>query len=194
MKRIIPLLLALLLLPCLSRAQKTLEFYYFAHDHFGKELRKVVDEVRFTARYNESRTVIFYLANGNKPVYFKVSTDDEKAYSEFIEELNDQVSHLVYPEVDRQTICDILSGGRFLPTSGFDSYDHVLLNYFISSSFVQQDFDDAVIGRLYWDMDLDQMPRSKCQIRIYCAPGERIKEDSLFGSKIGKIPVLLDTF
>ena len=177
----------LLLLPCLCMAQRSLEFYYLVHDHNGQELVKVVDGVRASALDNAGRTVYFYMPDGDTPHYFKVSAEDSEAYSKLTDELKARVSHTVYPDVDRQTVCDILS-------DGFASFDKVIFNFFVSSGFVQQSYGDAVISRLYWDMDLDSLPSGKCQIKVFSEQGDKINNSKLFGRKTGGLPVVIGTY
>ncbi|MBR4827006.1 MAG: hypothetical protein IKZ91_03885 [Bacteroidales bacterium] len=187
---------ALSLGPRAGAQGKTLEVYYIAHDHYETRLSDILDQVRRNTRYNPDRTVIFYLANGNKPVRVLVSPDDETEYNSFRETLNSQTSHNVYPEVDRYMLIDMLSEGKYVPAKGLDSYRKVVFNYFITAGFVAMDFCDALIGRLYWDMEMDKIPRNKIEINIFHSPDDRIDEDRLFGRKnlIGNFPVLVDSF
>ena len=180
-----------------ARAQtRSLELYYIAHDHYETAISSILDQVRRNTRYSPHRTVIFYLANGNLPVRVRVSPDDETEYEAFRDILNSQTSHNVYPEVDRYMIMDMLSEGKYIPTKGFDEYDKVVFNYFITPGFVAMDFCDALIGRLYWDMELSRIPRNKLEINICHSPYDKIDEDRLFGRKnlIGNFPVLVDSF
>ena len=199
MRKLCLLLLALigtLQMPGARAQGNTLELYYIAHDHYETALSGILDQVRRNTRYSPERTVIFYLANGNTPVRLRVSPDDELDYENFRETLNAQTSHSVYPEVDRLMLIDMLSEGRFIPTKGLDSYDRVVFNYYITPGFVAMDFCDAVIGRLYWDMEMAKLPRNKLEINIFHSPDERIDEDRLFGRKnfMNKFPVLVDSF
>jgi len=187
----------LLLSGLLAKAQsKTVELYYIAHDGHETALSEILDQVRRNARYNPDRTVVFYLANGNKPVWLRVRPEDELEYNRLRETLNEQTSHNVYPEVDRLMLIDIFSEGRTVPEIGFDSYDRVVFNYYITSGFVAMNYCDALIGRLYWDMELDKLPRTKLEINIFHSPDEKINEDKLFGRKnlMGKFPILVDSF
>lgn len=180
-----------------ARAQsKSLELYYIAHDHYETAITGILDQVRRNTRYSPERTVIFYLANGNLPVRVRISPDDELEYEAFRETLNSQTSHNVYPEVDRYMLMDMLSEGKFIPTKGFDDYDKVVFNFYITPGFVAMDFCDALIGRLFWDLELAKLPRNKLEINIFHSPHEKIDEDRLFGRKnlIGNFPVLVDSF
>ncbi len=187
-----------LLLPLLCAAQKTVELYYVAHDHFEKQISDVLDLVRRNARYNPDRTVVFYLANRGTPEYFKVSPEDDRKYDKFMETLNSQTSHTVSPADDRLIILDLFSEGRFLGSKGFDGYDRVVLNFYINPSFVQMDYCDELIGRLYWDMDLASLPAGKLEINIYHHEydGGKYDEGKLFGRRrlLGRFEPLVDSF
>lgn len=199
MKRLLLFLSLILMLPMTLLAQKkTLELYYIAHDHYETTLADHLDIVRRNARFNEDRTVIFYLADGHTPHFFRVSPEDEERYVEFIESLTSQTSHNVYPDEDRLYLIDILSGGRTISTKGFDAYDAVIFNYYINESFVMMDYCDALIGRLFWDMDMAALPKNKLEINIYHQPDSRMvyKEEKMFGRKnlLKGFSVLIDSF
>ncbi len=197
MKRLCLFLIAVVI-PALCAAQRSLELYYIAHDHFESSLTEMIELTRRNARYDDSRTVVCYLSNGNTPVFFKISPEDERAFQEFRTILNEQTSHSVYPDVDRLMIIDIFSEGRFLPTKGFDSYDKVILNFFINQSFVQMDYCDAVIGRLFWAMDLSSMPKNKLEINIFHHPEDLgdYSDEKMFGRKnyLGGFEPLVDSY
>ena len=189
-------LLAVLLSSALQLMGKSLEVYYIAHDHYETTLTRILEQVHRNARYNPERTVIFYLANGNSPVRMLVSPEDEQVFEFFIEMLNSQTSHSVYPEVDRLMLMDMLSEGRFIPTKGFDGYDRVVFNYYITPGFVSMDFCDALIGRLYWNMDMRTLRKGRLEINIFYNPDSRIDENRMFGRKglMDQFPILVDTF
>lgn len=175
------------LLPCLCMAQRSLEFYYLVHDHNGDELVRIIDGVCAASRSDAGKTVYFYMPNADDPVCLKLSGEGNEDYDRLVGELKARVSHGVYPEVDRQTVCDILS-------DGFAEFDKVSFNFYITPGFVQQSYGDAVISRLYWDMDLDRLPSGKCQVRVFTERGERIDDSKLFGRKTGGFPVVLGTY
>ena len=52
MKRKALLLALLLLVPVLVRAQKSLELYYIAHDHYENQITDILNVVRQNARYS----------------------------------------------------------------------------------------------------------------------------------------------
>ena len=58
------------------------------------------------------------------------------------------------------------------------------------------DFCDALIGRLYWDMDMQTLGKRKLEINIFHNPDIRVDENKLFGRKnlIEQFPYLVDSF
>lgn len=195
MKRLI--FLTLLFAGLVASAQsKSIELYYITHDRDETAIAKILDQVRRNVRYNPDRTVIFYLANGNNPYKLRVRPEDEIEYDRFREALKAQTLHNVHPEVDRLMLIDLFAEGRALPTRGFDAYDKVVFNFFITPGFVEMNYCDALIGRLFWDMELDKLPRAKLEINIYHSPAYRLDEDKLFGRKnlIKNFPILVDSF
>ena len=201
MRRINKLAIAIIVLfstPIVCSAQKTLEFFYVAHDRYERDISEELDKIRRNARFNEYRTVVFYLANGGSPKFFKVSPDDDRQYTTFMETLNGQTSHNVYPDVDRLMILELLSNGRTVPRKGLDGYERVSFNFYINPGFVQMNYCDAVIGRLFWDMEMDKLPRNAFEINIYHHKddGGDYREDKLFGRKglLGNFEPIVDTF
>ena len=192
------ILVLLLLVPVLVRAQKSLELYYIAHDHYEAQLSDILKEVRQNARYNSSKTVIYYLANVDSPKYVVVSPNDEKEYQSFIEELNNQSSHNIYPEVDRMKLMELLSSPIITGGKDLSSFENVVFNFYINPTFAIMSYGDSIIGRLYWDMELDSVPRSKLEINIYHHgdDGYDYDEKHLFGRQdlLNGFPVLIDTF
>ena len=198
MKRNVWLILMLLLVPFISRAQQSLELYYIAHDHYETQLTNILKEVRQNARYNTSKTVLFYLSNVDSPKWMVVSPNDEKEYKSLIEEINGQSSHNIYPEVDRMKLIELLSSPKITGGKELSSYESVVFNYYINPTFAVMSYGDSIIGRLYWDLDLDSVPRNKLEINIYyhSDDGFNYNEKQLFGRQnlLNGFPVLIDTF
>lgn len=184
----------MLLLPVAANAQNKLEFYYIAHNQYEVALTALLDDIRLDARYDNNRRVIFYLSNRKDPVYLVVSPNDEKEYEIFRDALNSQSSHTVYPEVDRMKIMELFSTGNAIPTIGFSSYDRVVFNFYVNRGFVEMEYGDSLIGRLYWDMDLASLPRK--DVNVYYPSSEEVNEDKVFGQKnlFGDYEPLINTF
>jgi hypothetical protein len=199
MKRIFYLisLLCLALAGPATRAQsKSLELYYIAHDHYETALSSILAGVHDEACNNPRRTVVFYLANGSSPLMFLVSKGDEDAYSAFIDELTSRTAHPVQPLVDRDNLLDLFSGKGILPTEGFDAYNKVILNFYVTPGFVSMDYGDALIGSLYWDMDLEDLSPNALQINVFHSPDNNFPPGRLFGRKklTGNFPVRIASF
>ena len=191
------LIVSLVLPGMVVRAQhKTLELYYIAHDHYETAISSILSGVRNDARNNPDRAVVFYLANGSEPMYFLVSPEDDDAWSAFNDELNAKTAHPVSPLKDRDTIMSIMAGEDCLPSKGFDEYDKVILNFFVTPGFVSMDYGDTLIGGLYWNMDLDNLPASVLKINVLPSPDGELNANRLFGRKklTGQFPVRISSF
>jgi len=192
----------LMLLLCLStlvlRAQKSFELYYVAHEHYESSLMGILNEVRQNARYNTNKVVVFYLANTDHPEWFVVSPNDDKSYQKFMAELGGQTSHNVYPEVDRLKLIEILSSKDLNGGRDLSAFGELAFNFYINPTFAMMDYCDALIGRMYWDLDLASIPRERLEINIYyhSDDGYTYDENQLFGRKnlMNGFPVLFDTF
>lgn len=198
MKKVVLLILLSLVGPFLCRAQKTLEVYYIAHDHYESSLSSILNVVRQNSRYNTDKKVLFYLANIDKPEWFFLSPKDDQDYQKFMGELNGQTSHNVYPDIDRLKLIEILSDKSVTKGIGLGAYQSVVFNYYITPSFAMMEYCDAVIGRLFWDLDMGSIPREKLEINIYhhSDDGYSYDENQLFGRKnlLNGFPVLIDTY
>ena len=198
MKRKALLLALLLLVPVLVRAQKSLELYYVAHYHYENQITDILNVVRQNARYSSFKTVVFYLSNIDKPQYVVISPKDDKEYQDFIAELNSQSTHNVYPEIDRMKLLQILSDKAL--TDGYELKDceGLVFNFYINPTFAMMGYCDAVIGRLYWDLDLNSVSRDKLEVNIFHHSDDGYKYDvnQLFGRKnlLNGFPVLVDSF
>ena len=175
---------------------KSLELYYIAHDHYETKISSILEKVRADARNNPERTVLFYLADGHKSQFFRVSPDDEDAWIAFYDELVSRTAHPVTPLTDRDAIMDLLTGEDILGDKGFDAFDRVALNFYITPGFVSMDYGDTLIGGLYWNMDLANLSPDKLQINVFHAPAVKVSPDRLFGRKrlTGNFPVRISPF
>lgn len=181
----------------LSQARgKSLELYYIAHDHYETTISTILEKVRADARNNPERTVVFYLADGPKSQFFKVSPEDEDAWIAFNDELVSRTAHPVTPLADRDAIMDLLTREDIMGDKGFDAFDRVVLNFYITPGFVSMDYGDTLIGGLYWNMDLASLPSDKLQINVFHAPDAKVSPDRLFGRKrlTGNFPVRISPF
>lgn len=180
-----------------SRAQsRTVELYYVAHDDDGVVLSGIIEAVHNFVRNDQNRKVVFYLSNGNNPKCVLASKDDSKDFAGLIDELKSGYSHPVAPKLDMGNLLAVLSSGSVLPEGGLLDLDKLVLNFFISRNFVAREYCDAIIGRLFWNMELSQMPESKLEINILHPKSETLDASSLFGSAnlMNQYPVTLNEY
>ena len=181
----------------LSRAQsRTVELYYIAHDDDGTVLSGLIDAVHSFVRNDQDRKVLFYLSIGSNPKFVLASRDDSKEFASFIKELTSGSTHPVSPKLDMGNMLAILSSGNMLPAGGLQDLDKLVLNFFISRNFVARGYGDEIIGRLFWDMELSQIPDGKLEINILHPKKETLDAAALFGSAnlINQFPVTLNEY
>lgn len=198
MKKTVIIFILLLAAVFQGKAQKTVELYYIAHDHYENLLTDVLKEVHQNNRYNNNKVVIFYLPNGANPIWMRVSPKDDKEYEYLINALNEQTSHPVFPEVDRQKIIEIFSDKDVRDGKGFIGCESVSLYFYINPGFATMGYCDAVISRICWDLELGSLPKNVVEINIYHHQfdGYNYNELKLFGRQnlMKDFSVMIDTF
>ena len=114
MKRLLYILF--LMMPLAVSAQnKSLEFYYIAHDRSTpvNELCDRLEQVYYTALSYDDFAVIFYLPNYNEPVIVKMNLpgDNREEFKTIISELRLKSYHEIYADIDYQNIEYIIIDG-----------------------------------------------------------------------------------
>ena len=173
------------LLPFLLYGRQ-LEVHYVAHDHYEVVLGKMLAAVWSDAKSDPEKTVVLYLANGDEPVVLVSTSEDKTDIDGFINELNSRTRHSVYPESDRLYIMEKLAGEEW-GGPGFDGFSKVVFNFYINKSFVETEFCDALIARLYWDLELGSLPKGSLAVNVLY-PRESgniqaLKASALFGKE-----------
>lgn len=183
-KRFVLAVIAVLLPFVLSGRQ--LDVYYIAHDHYESTLSKLVTTIWNTATADPGRTVVVYLANGDEPCVMVSPSQEGSDLEAFVSTLNSRSQHNVYPESDRKFFIEKLSGTEW-GGPGFGNFDRVVFHFYINRSFVEMGYCNALIARLYWDMEMASLPKGKLAIKIYYPreDGElqKVKASSLFGKE-----------
>ena len=177
-------LISFILLSFASQAQdRELEINYIAHDHFNEAILNAVDRIFNTSAYNKNRETYIYLANANNPIILKCDPDNQKEYEDFLYTLNSQLKHNVWPEVDIQRILELLKVDDFIDDNGKPRYSFFTINFYITPSFWIYNYNETLIARLFWDLELPQ----KCnyQVNIYHPENDDFQYDQehMFGPK-----------
>lgn len=162
MKRIF-IILVLMLLPLFASAQtKSLEFYYIAHDRttIVSELCSRLEQVYEAALSYDDYAVIFYLPNFDKPITVKVNLpgDNRNDFSEIISELRIKSSHEAYPEVDYETIINLINENDFIDQEGNPTYTSFLFCWYVTPEFWRFNYNEELIASVYFTCEFDKYP------------------------------------
>ena len=182
-------ILLFLMLPFLASAQeKTLEFYYIAHDYSTKvnDVCSMLEEKYEMALEFEDCAMIFYLPNKENPIVVKMNLegDNRDEFSNLLAELRGRYAHDSYSYVDLQTITDIFNQHDILDESGMPAYRSVLMTWYINPSFLSLNYNETLIASLYFILELDKYS-DYVTIDIWNASDERINfnRERPFGNK-----------
>lgn len=180
----------------LRAQERELEINYFAHDHFNESILNALDNLFQTNAFNKNKQTYFYLANAESPLILKVDRDKQNEFEEFRYAINSQLKHNVWPEVDIQKILELLQEDDFINDFGEPRYDFFTLNFYTTPSFWSYSYNETLIARLFWDLDLAS--KSNFQMNIYHPENDGMQYDDnrLFGPKklTGDYQVYLYTY
>ena len=183
MRKIILIIICLFSQFTLFSQELELEIDYIAHDHFNEAILNAVDEIFQTNAYSKTRHTYLYLANAESPIVLKCSSNNQKQYEDFRYTINSQLKHNVWPEVDIQRILDLLKEDDFIDDSGAARYGFFTINFYITPSFWSYNYNETLIARLFWDLDL--AGKTNFQVNIYHPENDGFKydEEHMFGPK-----------
>ena len=165
MKRI--LIIALLAMASLNAiAQKQeLVINYIAHDHYNEQLLNALEQIYGVSSYNQMGSTYLYLANADKPKVIKCESRNHKEFEDFLYEINSQLKHNVWPEVDVNGLLDLLRKDDFIDDRGRLRYNYFTLNFYVSPSFFTYGYNETLIARLLWVLEISE--RDNVQVNIY---------------------------
>ncbi len=192
MKRFVIMIIAILFVatPLMAQdAKKKLNFIYITHSdktQTGRLIVRLREEFNRALRMKEP--TIFYLTNGRTPLVVQVNTsnDNRKDFGEIVYQLQSMRSHSVNPQTDIRTIMSLVEDLRIDNEGGAPLYSKINWEYYVNSSFWQAGYNESIIARLYWILDMQQWEKSNYMtMRIYY--GEKdplpINEEAPFGNK-----------
>ena len=187
MKRLLYILF--LMMPLAVSAQnKSLEFYYIAHDRSTpvNELCDRLEQVYYTALSYDDFAVIFYLPNYNEPVIVKMNLpgDNREEFKTIISELRLKSYHEIYADIDYQNIEYLLNNHDFIDEKGNPTYTSVLFCWYVNPDFWQFQYNEKLIAALYFNMELTKY-RGYVTTQVWHASGDGLNVDNKypFGSK-----------
>ncbi len=160
---------------------RELEINYIAHDHHTESLLRVVDEKYRMSTAN--RQTYLYLSNADTPIILDCNRSDEQSFEEFRFKITSQVKHNVWPEVDIKRLLGLLQEDDFIDEDGKQKYDYVSLNFYITSSFWTIKYNETLIGRLLWNLDIEKM--NNINVSIFYPENEELdyNDEFLLGHK-----------
>lgn len=189
MKRFLPFLL-LCLLPSLAAAQsQSLEFIYIAHDRTTpvNALCERLTEVYDYASQDEGQGVVFYLANADSPriVRMNLPGDNREDLAGLLGELRYKSAHEIYPDVDQEEIVELFNTLDFLNDSGRPAFSTFTMTWYVTPTFWSLGYNEALIARLYFTLDLGSLPSNYFNMDIWHARDDGLKYDEAlpFGPK-----------
>ena len=175
---------------------RELQIHYIAHDHFNESVLKIVDNIFQINASDPNKHVYLYLANAESPFILKCDKDKQNEFDEFRYAINSQLKHNVWPEVDIQKILELLEDDDFIDEDGAPRYDFFSLNFYTSPSFWSYNYNETLIARLFWDLELSGMTDFVMNIYHPENDGVQYDENHLFGPKklMGDYKVYLYTY
>lgn len=171
--------------------KQTFRFVYVAPDRAvdKKTLEADINTIRDNANQDKS-PVIFYLANGKKPIIVELNTDennDSSAYSsKLIYYINNNTSWTVDIS-DRQQIRELLLQKGIIDDQGNLTYGRTELYFYVGKEFWVGSKNETIIGALYFDINAAKYKGNDAlfqyNVYFYCPPGQdNIDRDKPFGN------------
>ena len=156
---------------------------YIAHDHYNDAILNAVDDIFNTSAYNNNRSTYLYLANAENPLILKCDSNHQKEFEDFRYAINSQLKHNVWPDVDIQKLLELFREDDFLSESGHARYSYFTLNFYITPSFWSYNYNESLIARLFWDLELPD--KTDFVVNIYHPENDGVTydEEHMFGPK-----------
>ena len=159
---------------------KEFSFYYIAHDRntnvqqLSLELQQQFDNLK-----EYDNVGVFYLANGEEPIIIKVNTPNEngKEFPHLIGEIQEKLSHDISPDYDVNRIISLFDDTPFVDDGRKLLYTSVNWNYYVTSSFWSMNYNESIIGSLYWIMNMDELRKDEFYLNILRSPDDVIEFD-----------------
>lgn len=168
---------------------KKLNFIYIAHDH-STPVDKLCDrlsDLYQTAKYEKDIAVIFYLPNSDEPKVVKMNLPGENPddFPDILGELIQKSSHEVFPEVDIEKIPSIFNETDFVDAFGNPQFASFNITYYINPTFWMLGYNESIIAKLYFTLELDKLPKSYFKMQIWHSKddGLIVDEKQPFGTK-----------
>ena len=192
----IVLIIISLLFTTMVRAQEEskqeLSFVYIAHDENTDTkalISRLKEKYANTINYPDIRACIFYLANGENPIFVKMNmpNDNHEDFENIVYSLQTKRSHDISPEVDVEKIVELFNENDIIDADGKQVYRYIEWDYYINSSFWHLQNNEHIIAKLFFVMDMDKLISSQYMALnfYYSDETDNIPYDNVlpFGSK-----------
>ena len=193
MKRFVVILVAVvaMVLPLVAQntKNKTLNFIYISHSP-KTQTDKLIDRLR--SEFDRARSLknptVFYLTNGRTPVIVQMNTakDNRKEFGDIIYRLQTVRSHSVNAQTDVNTIMNLFTELNVVDDKGAPQYQKVEWTYYIDSSFWKANYNESIIAKLYWVLDMQSLEATNfLKVNIYHGKADQItvNKETPFGAK-----------
>lgn len=182
MKRLLYILL--LMMPLMASAQnKSLEFYYIAHDRSTpvNELCDRLEQVYYTAMSYDDFAVIFYMPNYDAPIIVKMNLpgDNRDEFKKIISELRLKSAHEIYADIDYENIEHLLNTHDFIDEKGEPAYTSALFCWYVNPDFWQYQYNEKLIAALYFNMEFGKY-KGYVTTQVWHAAGDGLKVDKKY--------------
>ena len=170
------LLFCLLLLGVAASAQEAVDseinFIYIHHttDTPVQTLCKRL-ETEFKDAKRFDRPLIIYLANAETPYVATVGIDgvDQKGFDNIIYALQEKRYHPIDPGADVLNIIKLFNKYDFLMNNASPKYTSMTWQFYISQEFWNIGYNEQIIAKLYYCLDLDRMNDKYLHLMLFYA-------------------------
>lgn len=183
MKKIVTAFLALWIAVAASAQTQSLEFHYIAHDRTTPVVRlcEVLEQIYDDAVSSDSRAVIFYMANYDRPIIVKINLqgDNRDDFRTIIRELRLKPAHDTYADTDYAGIIDLFNTHDFITEHGTPEYSSVEFSWYVNPSFWKYRYNEELIASLCFELELNMYP-DYVKTRVLHAAGDGLVIDREF--------------
>jgi len=170
---------------------KTLHFVYIAHEpttpvaRLTERLEVLYEQAERSKEYSKYLDAyIFYMSNNEKPyvVTLNLPNDNNIEYEVLKAELNgSKTSHNVELSTDIDSIIKIFHKYDFVDEKGNLKYESVTFDFYVGEEFWIHQYNESLIARLYWVMELNKLKEEEFIWNVYC--NEQLEKELEFESQ-----------
>lgn len=175
------------MLTAFSQNERSLELYYIEHSRTtpNTKLCSEISDVFNSAVVESNRTVFLYLANGDSPLVLECKQSNREALDRMTSEILSRSAHQVDPVHDVEWIVNFFNEHDFISDGGNKNYDFVNLRFYINPSFWINGYQETVISRVAFILDLQSLPQDYFLLDIMHPSEDEFKYEvkGMFGDR-----------